>query len=134
MARREPAEASLELVAEGGQISRLNYLITQNPCASIPSAVLNLLRKNDHVRSLDNMRVTALQIEADRCAGRNPGATRFRGSGQGKRGNGGRNEGLVGVAAVLDNQARAGNLTVYLLPARHAERPGRGYFLRHSTS
>src|SRR5207245_8140348 len=113
-----------------------NYLSTQNPWASMPSAVLNLLRKIDHVRSLDNMRVTALQIVADRCAGRNPAATRFRGRDKA------RVETVVGttglspwplhaVATALDNQPHAGSLSMYLLPARHAERPGRGYFLQH---
>lgn len=30
----------------------------------------------------------------------------------------------------LDSQAYPAKLTMYLLPARHAERPGRGYFFR----
>jgi len=77
----------------------LNYLSVQNPWASMPSAVLNLLRKIDYVRSLDNTRVTALQIVADRCAGRNPAATRFPGRDKARVGNGGRYDGLVAMPA-----------------------------------
>src|SRR5438309_9440128 len=52
-----------------------NYLSTQNPCASTPSAVLNLLRKNGADRRLGMLRSYALHTEAKRCTGRNPDAT-----------------------------------------------------------
>src|SRR5438034_9864245 len=53
-----------------------NYLSTQNPCASMPSATLNLLRKRRVDRRLGMLALYGLHTEAKRCTGRNPGATR----------------------------------------------------------
>ena len=53
------------------------YLSTQNPCASMPSAVLNLLRKNRGDHRLGMLATYGLHTEAKRCTGRNPGATRI---------------------------------------------------------
>src|SRR6266571_1097826 len=50
-----------------------NYLSTQNPWASMPSATLNLLRKNRADRRLGMLALYGLHTEAKRC---NPGATR----------------------------------------------------------
>jgi len=50
----------------------------QNPWASMPRATLNLLRKMDGLKNAAILGRTTLQIVAERCTRRNPGATRPR--------------------------------------------------------
>jgi hypothetical protein len=62
--------------AESEEFSaRRDYRRTQNPCASIPSAVLNLLRKIDGGRSDAHIGGATVQIAAKRGTIRNLSAT-----------------------------------------------------------
>ena len=86
----------------------------QNPCASMPRATLNFERLFGALISHGILAPAGVQIAADRCTARNPGATRFslRPGGRGLLGDGASPPELVlGLPPGLQPRDRGGRLS-----------------------